>query len=182
HGQGAQEQAPRSLRKPPDRQYHGEHAVMGAALPNFDVQTLLDQDLQALDAAKHRWAKTSVADRVAILGRIKPALMQVAQGWAETAARKKRIPHASPLAGEEWISGPYALMAACNGLMHTLAAIDRKEFLAHLHLRRLKNGQLSVGVVPHSIWDRDRKIVVEVEEWNGCGCEGVDGRVVADYD
>lgn len=104
---------------------------MGAALPNFDIQALLDQDLQALDGAKHHWAKTSVADRIAILGRIKPALMQVAQGWAETAARKKRIPHASPLAGEEWLSGPYALMGACNGLMQTLGAIDRKEYLEH---------------------------------------------------
>ena len=157
---------------------------MGAALPNFDVQTLLDQDLQALDAAKHRWAKTSVADRIAILGRIKPALMQVAQGWAETAARKKRIPHASPLAGEEWISGPYALMAACNGLMHTLAAIDRKEFLAHLHLRRLKNGQLSVGVVPHSIWDRLLLSGVSAEVWmqKGISEVNVDQHAAVAYD
>ncbi|CAJ9907779.1 MULTISPECIES: aldehyde dehydrogenase family protein [Pseudomonadota] len=139
--------------------------MTGTALPNFDIQALLDQDLQALDGAKHHWAKTSVADRIAILGRIKPALMQVAQGWAETAARKKRIPHASPLAGEEWLSGPYALMGACNGLMQTLGAIDRKEYLNHLPLRHLKNGLLAVRVLPHSIWDRLLLSGVSAEVW-----------------
>lgn len=134
-------------------------------LPHPDTRALLDQDLQALEAAKHRWAATSAADRVALLGRIKPALMQVAQGWAETAARKKCLPPDSPLVGEEWISGPYALMSACNGLMHTLASMERKEFLAHLPMRRLQNGQLAVGVVPHSIWDRLLLSGVSAEVW-----------------
>ncbi len=52
----------------------------------------LQADLRALDAAKDRWARTPVAQRIALLGQIKDALMQVAPGWAETAARKKRLP------------------------------------------------------------------------------------------
>lgn len=153
-------------------------------LPNTEVQAALDQDLQALEAAKHAWARTSVADRIAILGRIKQTLMQVAQGWAETAARKKRIPHGSPLAGEEWISGPYSVMAACNGLMQTLSQLKRKEFLAHLHMRRLKNGQLAVGVMPHSVWDSLLLSGVSAEVWmqKGVSEVNVDEHAAAAYD
>jgi aldehyde dehydrogenase (NAD(P)+) len=130
-----------------------------------EVQAALDQDLQVLDAAKNDWARTSIADRIMILGRIKQSLMQVAQGWAETAARKKRIPHGSPLAGEEWITGPFSVMAACNGLMQTLAQIEHKEFLAHLPMRRLKNGQVAVGLMPHSVWDSLLLSGVSAEAW-----------------
>lgn len=153
-------------------------------LPNAKVQAALDQDLQALEAAKHAWAQTSVADRIAILGRIKQTLMQVAQGWAETAARKKRIPHGSPLAGEEWISGPYSVMAACNGLMQTLSQLKRKEVLAHLHMRRLKNGQLALGVMPHSVWDRLLLSGVSAEVWmqKGVSEVNVDEHVAVAYD
>lgn len=157
---------------------------MGGALTNVEVQALIDQDLQALDAAKHQWAKTSVTDRIAILGHIKQALMQVAQGWVETASRKKRLPHSSPLAGEEWMSGPYAIMAACNGLMHTLANIGSKKYLEHLPLRHLKNGQLAVKVLPHSIWDRLLLSGVSAEVWmqKGISESGLNQHAAVAYD
>jgi hypothetical protein len=74
----------------------------------------IEEDLQALAAAKDQWAKTSIQARIQILSDIKEALMRVAPGWAEAAARKKRIPAGSPLAGEEWMSGPYSVMAMCK--------------------------------------------------------------------
>lgn len=153
-------------------------------LPNAEVQAALDQDLQVLEAAKHKWARMSVADRIVILGRIKESLMKVAPGWAETAARKKRIPLNSPLLGEEWMSGPYAVMAACNGLMQTLSQLKRKEFLAHLHQRRLRNGQLAIGVVPHSVWDRLLLSGVSAEVWmqKGVSEVNVDEHAAAAYD
>lgn len=99
-----------------------------------DLQSQYDADLHALDAAKHDWARLPVDKRIALLQAVKDALMQVAEGWATTAARKKRIPAGSPLVGEEWISGPYALMAGCNGLMETLSKMEGKSFLKSLDL------------------------------------------------
>lgn len=119
-----------------------------------DLQNSYDADLAALDAAKHDWARTPVADRIALLQAVKDALMPVAEGWATTAARKKQIPAGSALVGEEWISGPYALMTGCNGLMETLSKMEGKAFLKGLPTRELPNGQTAVRVVPHSIWDR----------------------------
>lgn len=138
----------------------------------------LDRILGELDAAKDGWARTGNAERLAILQQIKDNLMQVARGWAETSARHKLIPEGSPLVGEEWTSGPYAVMSACNGLMQTLSQMDGKSFLNHLGKRRTATGQLAVKVVPHSVWDRLLLSGVTAEVWMQ---KGVDESNLAQY-
>jgi acyl-CoA reductase-like NAD-dependent aldehyde dehydrogenase len=128
---------------------------MSEALMQFPpVLTQCDEALAELDAAKQRWMRTSVAERIGLLKAIKDSLLRVAEGWAEAAVRGKQIPASSPLAGEEWISGPYALMSTCNGLLFTLSHLDGKAFVKDLPTRTLFNGQLAVQVTPHSLWDR----------------------------
>lgn len=125
----------------------------------------MDDALAALAAGKDAWARTSVAERIEILAQIKDALLSASQAWAEIATRKKQIPTGSPLAGEEWISGPYAVMSGCNGLMLTLSQIEGKSFLDHLKKRETATGQLAVRVTPHSIWDRLLLSGVSAEVW-----------------
>ena len=132
------------------------------------VSTFVDEydaALEALDAAKDTWAQTGNADRITLLSQVKDNLMNVAQGWAETAARKKQIPEGSPLIGEEWISGPYAVMSGCNGLMLTLSQMEDKAFLKHLPKRELATGQTAIRVLPHSIWDHLLLSGVKAEVW-----------------
>lgn len=119
----------------------------------------------ALDAAKDDWARTPNLERIEILQQIKDNLLSVAEGWATTGARKKLIPDGSPLVGEEWISGPYAVMAGCNGLMQTLSQMEGKAFLSHLKTRELATGQTAVQLVPHSIWDHLLLSGVKAEVW-----------------
>ena len=130
---------------------------------NPDLRSSYDQDLSTLDAAKHQWAKTPIDDRISLLRAVKDALMPVAEGWATTAARKKQLPAGSALVGEE--SGPYALMAGCNGLMGTLSRMEGKTFLIHLPTRELANGQTAVRIMPHSIWDRLLLSGVKADVW-----------------
>jgi aldehyde dehydrogenase (NAD(P)+) len=130
--------------------------------PAFDD---LDRIVESLEANKDRWARTTVEERIRILSEIKEGLMNVAEGWALKAARKKLIPAGSPLIGEEWISGPYALMAACNLFMQTLSEVEGKSYLKHLPVRQMENGQIAVKVVPHSIWDRLLLSGIEAEVW-----------------
>ena len=132
---------------------------------NPDLEAEYNADLATLDANKHDWAKTPVAKRIALLQAVKDALMPVAEGWATTAARKKRIPAGSPLLGEEWITGPYAVMAGCNGLMETLSQMEGKTFLEHLPTRELANGQTAMRIMPHSIWDRLLLSGVKADVW-----------------
>jgi acyl-CoA reductase-like NAD-dependent aldehyde dehydrogenase len=138
----------------------------------------LDRVIGALYAARDHWARTSNAERLAILQEIKDNLLQVAEGWAETAARHKLIPAGSPLAGEEWLSGPYALMSACNGLMQTLSQMEGKAFLDHLGKRETATGQLAVKVLPHSIWEHLLLSGIKAEVWMQ---EGVTASTLADH-
>lgn len=124
-----------------------------------------DEALSELDAAKETWAQSSLAERIQVLGEVKDQLMTVAEAWALSAARHKQLPTGSPLVGEEWISGPYALMAGCNALMTTLSEMDGKSFLKHLPARETASGQVAVKVLPHSIWDRLLLSGVKAEVW-----------------
>ena len=124
-----------------------------------------DAALDALNAAKTKWAQTSIADRISLLERVKDNVMIVAEDWAQTATRKKQIPEGSPLSGEEWTSGPYAVMSACNGLISTLSQMEGKAFLNHLPKREVTTGQLAVKVMPHSIWDHLLLSGVKAEVW-----------------
>ena len=121
--------------------------------------------LDTLNAGKDAWAKTTVAERIQILQEIKDALVQVAPGWVAAATRAKQLPADSPLQGEEWLSGPYAVMGACNGLMQTLSEMQGKSFLKGLPKRKLVTGQTAVKVTPHSIWDRLLLSGVNAEVW-----------------
>lgn len=124
-----------------------------------------DAALNALNAAKTTWAQTSIADRISFLRQVKDNLMTVANTWVATATRMKQIPEGSPLSGEEWTSGPYALMSACNGLILTLSQMENKAFLKHLPKREVTTGQLAVKVMPHSIWDHLLLSGVKAEVW-----------------
>ena len=125
----------------------------------------LDRDLQLLADNRQRWVQTPVAERITILNEIKDALMPVAQAWAETAGRKKGIAEGSPLVGEEWLSGPYAMLTYCNQMMETLSKVQGKHHLDHLAVRQLPTGQVAARVLPASIWDHLLLSGVKVDVW-----------------
>ena len=136
-----------------------------AATVGSPVYAELDRAIADLAANKDDWARTGIKTRIALLEAVKDATMSVAESWATTAARKKLIPTGSPLAGEEWLSGPYALLGACNALIETLSQMEDKAFLRRLPLRDLATGQIAATVVPASPWDRLLLSGVTAEVW-----------------
>lgn len=124
-----------------------------------------DSALADLVRGRDAWAKSSITDRIQVLVDIKDALMPISQVWAETASRKKLIPQGAPAEGEEWTSGPYALMIGCNGLIETLSKMEGKAFLNDLPTRQTATGQLAVKVAPHNIWDQLLLSGVRAEVW-----------------
>ncbi len=132
----------------------------------------LAQDTADLDAAigvlarsKQTWARTDCDQRIAILKDIKDRLHSVSEDWAQAACRKKQIPEGSPLEGEEWISGPYTVMAACNSLIATLSRMTGKSYLDDLPTRRVADQQLAVCVLPHSVWDHLLLSGIKADIW-----------------
>ena len=147
------------------------------------AQAEADALLHRLDAAKNSWARTTAAERVALLRAVKEAIMPVAEDWAATASQKKQIPAGSPLEGEEWLSGPYALLSACNNFIATLEAMDGGSVAASLPRRRLRNGQTAVSVVPHTLWDRLLLSGIRAEVWMQPGLDSaaIDERAAQAY-
>lgn len=136
-----------------------------AQTPSSEAFANYDADIGALKAAKDTWAQSSVETRIALLQEIKDNLIGVAQDWVDTAARKKQIPEGAHLVGEEWTTGPYSIMSACNGLIKTLSGMEGKTFLKDLSTRTLTTGQLAVKIMPSSIWDRVLMSGIQAEIW-----------------
>lgn len=127
--------------------------------------TDLDASVSDLVRNQHAWAQTGTRLRIEILRDIKDRLHRVADGWVQVACREKQIPDGSPLEGEEWLSGPYAVMAACNALIATLSRMAGKSYLRELPVRQLAAGQLAVRVLPHSLWDYLLLSGIKAEVW-----------------
>jgi hypothetical protein len=124
------------------------------ALAVSEPQAGLDQALAELAGRKRVWAQTSIAARLQLLDEVKSATHAVAEAWAELGADKKGIAEGSPLAGEEWTSGPWALLAALDNYRFTLAHLDGNRHIAGLKTRVGRSGQTIVRVFPQSMFDR----------------------------
>ncbi|MEM7747466.1 MAG: aldehyde dehydrogenase family protein [Pseudomonadota bacterium] len=124
-----------------------------------------DTALGELSDQKHVWAQLPVEERIALLQATKDSLLAVADDWVETAARGKQIPVGSPLEGEEWLSGPYAVMCGLNALIDTLSQLDGKAYLERVKTRSLATGQLAVRVLPVSFKDELALPDVKAEAW-----------------
>ena len=90
-----------------------------------EKQSTLEDNLKSLHAAKDQWVSVDVRTRIQLLTEVKDCLLSVADDWVVTANRAKQIESDAPVAGEEWFSGPCALMMACSGIIETLEALDK---------------------------------------------------------
>jgi hypothetical protein len=128
-----------------------------AAIPTVAVteqQAEFDQALAELASRKRAWAQASLAERLRLLDEVKTTTHAVAETWAELGADRKGIAKGSPLTGEEWTSGPWALLAALDNYRFTLANLEGNRHLAGLKKHTGRSGQTIVRVFPQSIFDR----------------------------
>ncbi len=114
-----------------------------------------DEITGRLARGEQAWAETSLAQRRELLGRLKQLTAVNASEWVQAAARIKQLPAASPLIGEEWISGPWAVLGYASALARTLERLDRgADVLAGFRTRTTASGQLAIKVLPHTVYDR----------------------------
>jgi aldehyde dehydrogenase (NAD(P)+) len=115
----------------------------------------IDRSVAALAQHKDEWATLPIAQKVSYLEKLRVKADEVAERWVNAAVKAKRIPSDSPLVGEEWMSGPWALQKALSVLVRTLKAVDMGEppYEADL-LHTRPDGQLVVDVFPRTHFDR----------------------------
>jgi len=124
-----------------------------------DIDTLAS-DFAALTTAGRHWPNVPVAERVALLRATRKTVAAAADEWVAVAARAKSLAQTSPYLGEEWVSGPYALLSACDDLIATLQAPAR--FSA---FDRTASGQLRLKMAPMGLRDRLFLPGIQGEVW-----------------
>ena len=142
-------------------------AIPQTAAANPTANDALEQDLKALSSQKQAWAVLPIARKIALLEQVKRDTAKVAARWVAAAVRAKGIPEDSPLAGEEWSSGPWAVLYGLSQYIRTLGEILRE---GHPHVdrgavRTAPNGQTIVDVFPSSLYDRLLLSGVSAEVW-----------------
>lgn len=115
----------------------------------------LDQALTELKAGEQAWAHTDLAGRRELLSRVMRATAQHAQDWVRAACTYKRLSETSPLAGEEWLSGPYAVLTGAQALIETISALEQgRSPVDGYPVTQAPGGRLAVKVLPHTMYDR----------------------------
>ena len=109
----------------------------------------IDTAIEELQAAKLRWARMPVEEKLVFLDGLRQATYEHSRRWVEHATKAKGLTMSSPIAGEEWIAGPFGVIDALNSLEVTLTRLSEETDILHGHAMHTRpNGQLVVDVMP----------------------------------
>ncbi|GLW30935.1 aldehyde dehydrogenase family protein [Actinoplanes regularis] len=115
----------------------------------------LDQMLAELSAGERGWARESLAARRALLMDVHANVAARAEEWVRVAGTIKQLPAASPLLGEEWTSGPWAVLGYLPALAETLSRLDQeRDLLDGYRFGSAPGGRVTIEVLPHHFYDR----------------------------
>jgi aldehyde dehydrogenase (NAD(P)+) len=143
-----------------------------AAVLTADRTEPIDQALDELEAGERAWAAFGNTQRAALLDRMHAAVAANAEDWVRQAAAYKSLPAGSPLLGEEWTSGPYALLTATDTLAASLRALAAGHSpAAGYPVRPAPGGRTAVSVLPHTAFDRLLLSGFSAEVWLDPGAD-----------
>jgi hypothetical protein len=114
----------------------------------------LDAALDTLRSRAAAWNATGVADRLELLAELVHDTLAAAPAWTTAAAVAKGIRRDSPLMGEDWISGPIAVLRNLKLLERTLGQIRDTGAPQPPSLEVAPNGQVVAQVFPADWVDR----------------------------
>jgi aldehyde dehydrogenase (NAD(P)+) len=126
----------------------------------------VDADLAELRSGARRWAALGVSAKIALLLECRDGVYRQAGRWTAAAAEAKGLTGV-PLAGEEAISGPWAVLRALSAYVQTLRDIDRygRVPIDPRRIRLGSDGQTIVDVFPNDAYDRILLDGIRAEVW-----------------
>ncbi len=135
----------------------------------------IDQAVADLQASKGRWATLPLIDRIALLDSIKENTVTNARPWVEAATKAKGLSMDQPIAGEEWIGGPFTVLWYLKDLRTSLVRMSTNTPLLHgFDTRILPSGQVAVSVFPSNLDESLMFSGTEAEVWMQPGVAGSD--------
>src|SRR4051812_1465436 len=124
---------------------------MNDATATTELGTIVDR----LTVGEATWASTTLPERIRLLGELQAAVNDNAEQWVEIARGIKQLPADSPLVGEEWISGPWAVLGYVPALVETLSRLEAgTDVLAGYDVATAPGDRLAIEVLPHHVFDR----------------------------
>lgn len=114
------------------------------------LPTALESDLAALRRGAAAWVASDLAEKRALLPELRRAMLAASADWVAAACAVKRIDPTSPAAGEEWSSGPYAVITATSALEKTLRTIEQGGTpLTDRRVSRAPQGRVAIRAFPY---------------------------------
>src|SRR5260221_11170249 len=98
--------------------------TVAGSLPPSD-QATMDAAVAALQAKKDTWVALPVPERIRLLDRLIADSYAIADRWVAACLDAKGVGQDSPIAAEEWVAGPYAVLVDLRQLRQSLADIAR---------------------------------------------------------
>jgi aldehyde dehydrogenase (NAD(P)+) len=143
-----------------------DQLVTTLATPAPATPAEIEQDLIELREGAKRWVALRTSAKAELLAQVRDATYAQASRWAQAGAQAKGVA-GTPLAGEEWISGPWALLYALNRYIRTLNDIARTGTpnVPPSRVHERPDGQLTVDVFPNAFYDRLLLSGVRAEVW-----------------
>jgi acyl-CoA reductase-like NAD-dependent aldehyde dehydrogenase len=114
----------------------------------------LDEAVARLRDGAPIWARASLPERIALARSMARGTARTAERAVAAACAAKGIPQRSPVAGEEWLSGPYVVLRQLRFTIRSLQALARHGNTPVGATGETGDGRLSVRVFPACLSDR----------------------------
>lgn len=125
--------------------------------------------VNTLQKHKHEWAALPIKEKIGYLQQLQKNIDENAAHWAGEAVKAKGIVENTAGVGEEWMSGPWAVLSYLTNLMKTLAALEKGQKRELPSVRPRADGQVVATVFPLTIFDRLLLNGVTAEVWMQSG-------------
>jgi aldehyde dehydrogenase (NAD(P)+) len=133
--------------------------------PGQTANTQIDEELQALRRGAADWAQLPVGAKIELLLACRAGVSREARRWTEAGAQAKGLT-GTPLAGEESIGGPWAVLGALNQYVSTLRRVERGLPIIEGNRMRVRpGGQVVADVFPSDLYDSILLSGVRAEVW-----------------
>lgn len=144
------------------------------------IAVALDADIAALHAGVPTWGHLTLEQRARLFERVRASVVSCAQEWAEQAALIKGLDGRHPLRGEEWLSGPYAVIVALDAYIRSLTALsDGRGPIDDLELGTAPGGRVTVPAFPATRADAILLSGFTAEVWLRPGVSAPEARASA---
>jgi len=126
----------------------------------------IDAMLAEVRRGAERWVAFPIERHIELLERVRERTAASAARWATAAASAKGI-SGTPLAGEEWMSGPWGLLHALDRYLATLREIARcgAPRIPPSRMRSGPGGRTVIDVFPADAWDALLLNGIHAEVW-----------------